>query len=160
MSLIPQKYLDAGPDVLHYGSKRHKQVGGKGIIFDKAFIYTKHGKPKLIVANKDQAHVHITELPETIEAMFGPDAEEFKKIAANLYAEGPSIRTRAQQIGNIFGRCGIINGISTIMLWNIGNDKQDVADLINDLGYDPEHTVLVCLHDELGYAKYFIQSNI
>ena len=160
MSIIPEKYLDGGPDVLHYGSKRHKQVGEKGIIFDKAFIYTKYGNPRLIVADRNQAHVHITELPETIEAMFGPDSDEYKKIAANPYAEGPSIRTRAQQLGNIFGRCGQIQDSQVIMLWNKNEDYNDLLLLASDLGYDPAHTVLVCLHDELGYLKDFVEANI
>ena len=156
MSMIPQKYLDGGPDVLHYGSKTHKKVGGKGIIFSKAFIYTKFGNPKLIVADRDKAHVHITELPETIMAMFGPEAEKYQLIANNLYEEGPSIRTRAQTIGNMFGRCGWIQDIPVLMLWNYNGCKQDVADLLKDLNFDMEKTVIVCLHDELGYAKDFL----
>jgi len=156
MSIIPQKYLDGGPDVLHYGSKTHKKVGEKGITFSKAFIYTKFGNPKLIVADRDQAHVHITELPETIQAMFGPDADKYQQIANNPYDDGPTIRTRAQQIGNMFGRCGWIHDIPVLMLWNYNDCKQDVANLLKELEFDMEHTVIVCLHDELGYAKNFM----
>lgn len=160
MSIIPQKYLEGGPDVLHYGSKTHKKVGEKGILLHRAFIFTKFGKDgkRLIVAEKTQAHVHITELPETIRAMFGPEYEKYQKIADNPYDDGPSIRTRAQQIGNMFGRSGWIQDIPVLMLWNFNGCKQDVADLLKDLEFDL-NTVIVCLHDELGYAKDFLSND-
>lgn len=158
MTIINQKYLDGGPDVLHHGSKAHKKVGEKGIVFHRAFIFSKYGLDgkRLICADNNQAHVHITELPETIKAMFGPESDTYQKIANNPYDDGPSIRTLAQQKGNIFGRSGWIHNVPVLMLWNYNNCKQDVIDLLKELEFDQENTVIVSLHDELGYARDFL----
>jgi len=158
MSYLDEKYLCGGPDILHYGSKTHKKVGGKGVLLHSAFIYSKDGigGKRLIVADKDEAHVHITERAETIEAMFGDKAEEMKKLANDPYAEGPNIRTRAQSVGNVFGRSGWINEIPVLMLWNMPENREDLKSLVNDLGFDPNHTVLTHLYEELGLVKDFI----
>jgi hypothetical protein len=156
MTMIHQKYLEGGPDILHFGSKTHKKVGANGVIFKSAFIFTKFGENRLIVAGPNEAHIHITEKPETVRAMFGPEYNKYQEIADNIYYDGPSIRTMAQQLGNMFGRSGWVQGVPVIMLWNYNQNKDDLALLAKALEFDPCSTVVVNLHEELGLVKDLI----
>jgi len=162
MGFIDDKYLSGGPDVLRYGSMTHQKLGGGKISVGKAFIYTKYPNAegsRMTLVPPGEGHEKITEKPEVIEAMFGPKADEIKKIAANPYYSGPSVRTLAQNDGNIFGRSGWIKDTPVVMLWNLpAGSQKDILEITKEVGFEPQGTVLVHGVEELGLVRDFVAS--
>lgn len=162
MGFIDPKYLTGGPDILRYGSMTHQRMGAGKVSLGKAFIYTKFPNDEgsyLTLVPSGEGHEKITEKPEVIKAMFGPKAEEMEKLAKDPYYSGPSIRTLAQQEGNIFGRSGYIKGAPVIMLWNIpASSGHRILKLTQELEFLPAETILVHNTEELGFVRDFVGS--